>query len=120
MRLNRTLRIAAERWFSKDHRDFQTVGRLTAWLSRRLQPAPRPALLDDQGGPRLPVLSRIVGIQRDGATLHVELVVRHATLDGRPLVHARDAASAGSPDGTPALPDRAGEAQTLTVTLLLN
>lgn len=120
MRLNRTLRTAAQRWFSKDHRDFQTVGRLAAWLSQRLRPAPRPASLDEQDGPRLPVLSRIVGMQREGAVLRVELVARCATLDGRPLVHARDLAGAASTAATPEQRDRAAEVQTLTLTLVLS
>lgn len=121
-KLFRSRRFAALRWPSKDHCDFQTLGRLTAWWSRRLQRTPYPAMLEDRlYDSHLPALSRIVGMRREDAVLHVELYARYAALDGRPLVLAQDAGDTASGAATSdRLPFPAGEGRTWTMTLLLN
>ncbi|MDX6719127.1 MAG: hypothetical protein QOJ63_1381 [Solirubrobacteraceae bacterium] len=113
------LRIPAPRWPSKDHRLFQTIGCLAAWRSRhRLT---RAAHEDRPVASPLPALSRIVGVRREDAVLHVELRVDCATAIGRPPVLARDRAGAPSAGATSeALPDAAAEGRTWTVSLVLN
>jgi len=121
-KLSRSRRFGALRWPSKDHRDFQTLGRLTAWWSRRLQRTTHPAMLEDRPyDSHLPALSRIVGMRREDAVLHVEVYERYAAVDGRPLVLAQDAGDAASGAATSdRLPFPGGEGRSWTMTLLLN
>ena len=121
-KLSRTRWFAALRWPSKDHRDFQTLRWLTAWWSRKSRRTTHPALLEDRThDSHLPALSRIVGMRREDAVLHVELYARYAALDGRPLVLAQDAGDTASGAATSdRLPFPAGEGRTWTMTLLLN
>jgi hypothetical protein len=116
------LRLAARRWLSKDHRDFQTIGRLEAWRSRRSQPSSRPPMLEDR--PRyahLPALGRIVDVRREGVVLHLELFAHRVASDDRPLVLAREGAKAESADATTErLADAAPEGRIWTLTLGLN
>ncbi|HEX8157129.1 MAG TPA: hypothetical protein VF526_07055 [Solirubrobacteraceae bacterium] len=114
--------IVARRWFSKDHRDFQTLGHLTAWWSRRSRPGIRQAVLEQRtAAAHLPALSRIVAVRREDAVVYVEFQARCVTFDGRPLALARDAAGAalGATDASQAASLRA-ERRTWTVTLALN
>jgi uncharacterized protein YijF (DUF1287 family) len=121
-KLSRRLRFAALRAYSKDHRDFQTVGSLAAWQARRSRASSRPAALDDR--PRyshLPALSGIVAARREGAILHVELVARSKTLDERPLILAQDGSGAACDGAAPECrSDPRADARTWTITLVLN
>jgi hypothetical protein len=121
-KLPRIRRFAALRWLSKDQRDFPTLGRLTAWWSRKARRTTDPAMLEDRShDSHLPALSRIVGMRREDAVLHVEVLARYAALDGRPLVLAQDVGDAASGAATSdRLPDPGAEEQTWTLTLLLN
>jgi hypothetical protein len=121
-KLAHSRRIAARRWFSKNHRDFQTLGRLTAWRSSRSRTGSRPAMLAQRtSAAHLPVLSSIVAMRREDAVLHVEFLARSVAFDGRPLVHARDAAGAAPAGANPDRTQHPGaEGRTWTVTLALN
>jgi hypothetical protein len=111
-------RISAPRWPRKDHRLFRTVGRLAAWRARQ-RPTSAPVHQDRPAGSPPPALSRIVGVRREGAVLHLELRVDCAAAVGRPPVLARDGAGAAAAGATSErLPHVAS--RTWTVSLLLN
>jgi hypothetical protein len=120
-RIRRRLRIPTPRWPSRDHRDFRSFGCLGDWRGRGSQSATLPPAPEDRpGGSRLPALTRIVGVRREDAALHVELRAQRKALEGRPLVRAREIA--GSSRG--AAPDRPApsesEKRTWTIVLALN
>lgn len=74
------MRIPRPRWPSKDPRDYQTVGRLSAGRSRRSETA---NCVRRSGGAELSGLIRVVSIDREQALLHVELHAHCAALDRR-------------------------------------
>jgi len=117
------LRTAVPRWPSTDHRDFQTVGALTAWpMRRRMRMATRtPAEANRSRGSRPPVLSEVAGVHRDGAALHVQLLARRAALDERPPILTPAVGRSSSPGATrDPDPVCADQGRTWTVTLPLN
>ncbi len=89
-------------WPSKDHRDYQTIGLLSAWRARRSRPGGWPPPPGDRPrGTGVPVLSAIVRVRRDDAVLHVEL---RSPSEQRAPVAARDGAGGRARTWTFVLP----------------
>lgn len=87
------LRIPRPRWPSKDYRDYQSVGRLQA---RRLRRTETTTGVSRPGGAELSGLIRVVGIHREQALLHVELLAPPGvTLDRRAALRLPE--SSGEP-----------------------